>query len=341
MGWGLLLCMGGSAVAADACDSADARFICGLHNAEDLVRLPGTPWVVASQMNMDVTPRDPPLLKFHPGAVQAVRIDEREPHILFPTQDTAVDWDRKLYPECPQPPPDLTAHGMNVRSSGPGRFRLYVVNHGGRESIEVVDLIDRGATLSATWRGCLLVSKAKLGIFPNSVVPLPDDGLMVSGGGVATWRPAEGWKRFADIKGSNGIERSADGRFIYVADSEARTMTRIAPGPPREEITIKMEFLPDNLRWGEDGFLYVAGPFPWPGYTLVKALECVTRPICDAPFSVARIDPRTFTAREIYRSGDKGIGGVFGNATVALPVGNTLWLGTVRGDRIAILPGKN
>ena len=50
---------------------------------------------------------------------------------------------------------------------------------------------------------------------------------------------------------------------------------------------------------------------------------------------VARIDPETFTFREIvhYPSND-----VFFGATSALQVGKEIWIGSVRGDRIARFP---
>ena len=45
------LAMSAPAAAQASCDPAGGlTFICGLTNAEDLVALPGTPWIIASGM---------------------------------------------------------------------------------------------------------------------------------------------------------------------------------------------------------------------------------------------------------------------------------------------------
>ena len=54
---GCLVALGGDGAAgqgAQSCEAdGDIRFVCGLGNPEDLVRIPDTPWVVASGMEDD------------------------------------------------------------------------------------------------------------------------------------------------------------------------------------------------------------------------------------------------------------------------------------------------
>lgn len=324
-----------SASAAAVCDSSDPAFVCGVRHAEDLVRLPGTSWVVASQFSMDVTPGSRPKFRFLPGPLQTIRIDSRQVSTLFPAPGAGIDWDRETYPSCEAPPVSFTSQGLNVRPLGGNRFRLYAVNHGARESIEIIDVEDIGQQVAARWRGCLL-PKEDADVSPNSVAPLPDGGIIVSGpDGVAAWHHGRGWQRIASIESSNGVEVSLDGRWIFAVDSRSQLLIRVAVNSKEKPETVKLNFHPDNLRWGEDGRLYVAGSWR---HSIGAPFSCLARPVCDNPFVVAQIDPQAFTVREIFRSGENGLQGVFGSASTALQMGDQVWVGTVRGDRVAILP---
>jgi Protein of unknown function (DUF3604) len=314
-----------SAPASTACDPADRAFVCGLRNPEDLVRLTGTPWIVASHINFEFTPP----FKASLGPLEAVRIDTHEVRRLYPTPQSAVDWDRKTYPDCSTPPEPFSSHGLNIQSLGGKKFRLYVANHGGRQSVEIIDVAVRGARLLTKWRGCIL---APATIFPNGVVPLPGGGVALSGFGVASWRPGRGWSAVRDIKGSNGVEISRDGQWLLVADTMEKSIHRIPVSGVGEDKVLKVDFLADNLRWGEDGHLYAAGASFPEGFQFG---ECLSADICDVGFVVAQIDPNTLTAKEVVRS--EGIKGKFGTATTALQVGQYLWIGSARGDRAAIL----
>ena len=56
-----VLAMSTPAAAQAACDpAAGLTFICGLTNAEDLVQVPGTPWIVASGLADSVDGRTTP-----------------------------------------------------------------------------------------------------------------------------------------------------------------------------------------------------------------------------------------------------------------------------------------
>jgi hypothetical protein len=326
--------------------------VCGLHNPEDLVRLPGENWIVVGQINFDHQTFPPSDFRFAP--LLAVKVDTREVRWLFPTSEGAVDWDRKTYPDCSAPPKFISPHGVNVRTLGKDRFRLYVVNHGGRQSIEIFDVAVYGDRLQTDWRGCLHVPK-EFGIWENAVAPLPDGGVALSGFNVAIWHPGRGWTKFERFKGmsptqtraeitkdsslANGVEVSRDGQWLFVADTLQGSVTRFPVEGDAASLVFKIEvfspgsFAPDNLRWGEDGGLYVSGPYFSPsGHDLT---DCTHRPVCDRAIGIARIDPVTLTVKNTFQS--DGIKGKFGMATTALQIGDRFWLGTSFGDRIAII----
>lgn len=337
-GWLWCLIAGVAQAASGACEPAgDIHFICGLTNAEDLVRLAGTPWVVATEKH---TGAESSL----PGALRAVRIDSHAVQELYPGTMPRSDPDRRSFANCPGPPgPSFNSHGLNVRVLGRGQYRLYVVNHGGRESIEVFDLSADGRHVSARWRGCAVSPD---GIVLNAVAPLSGEGFVATStrappadgglaGAVMTWRPAEGWRRIRNlVANDNGIEVSSDGRWVFVAGFDEMTINRFALDTGMaQRVTLHVDFGPDNIRWGDDGALYVAGSTI---ASYAAAVECGLKPVCDAAYTVLRVDPDTMHGEVVMQR--PGIPGVFGAATTALKIGDTIWSGSFRGDRVAVFP---
>jgi hypothetical protein len=338
----LLITYATAATRGPTCDPSDPVFVCGLHHPEDIVRLPGTPWIVASSINF--TMGNPPS-NIGPGPLSAIRIDTHAVRRLYPTASSVADWDRENYRDCPAPPSMFSSHGLNVRPLGKGKYRLYVANHGSRESVEVIDVTVRGERLNATWRGCMRVSVKDLGIWPNAVVPLPDGGVALAGYNVAIWHSGRGWEKFQSYQGmkpgehdgvgfANGVEVSRDGRWIYIADTGRTSVIRVpVGGGPQTEM--KLSFVPDNLRWGEDGLLYVAGPI-FPKWTESEAHRCYAQAICVTGIGVASIDPQTLAVNDVVHD-EVGIKDKFGTPTTALQMGTQLWISTSRGDRVMIV----
>ena len=74
-------------------------------------------------------------------------------------------------------PPIASPHGINLEERADGAYDLYVVNHGGREGVEVFRL-DLRDGIDLTWTGCVTMPR---GTFANGVAPLPGgDGLVVT-----------------------------------------------------------------------------------------------------------------------------------------------------------------
>jgi hypothetical protein len=319
---------------------ADENFICGPANAEDLVHVPGTDWVLASRM---ANPADREgmfyLLNANDHSWRKLSIDE-----IPATEDKA------LYPDCPGRPTSasLRGHGIALDEQG-GALKLLAVNHGGRESVEVFGVTTNGnAEPSLTWQGCVV---APQGAQLNSVAPLPDGGFAATKffdtgnkdwgedlfagkdtGEVLEWSPKGGWKAVAGTKmsGPNGIAVSPDGESYFVAawgESKLHKVSR----KTGERLSADTGMRPDNLQWDAEGKLLVAGQFlddPM-GY---GSCHMSDKPVCVFPYKAVRVDPATLVSEVVVTEAEPR---EFGSGTTAIEVGNEYWIGTSRGDRIA------
>ena len=322
-----------SAAAAENCEpSGGISFLCGPAAVEDLVRIPGTQWIVGSGMAE----------RGNPGRLHIIDAGKKTWGVLYPAPDAAVEQDSSSFPACPGPPDEKTfgAHGIAVRMDG-SEATILAVNHG-REAIEVFRLRVSGAKPAIRWKGCVPMGGSN---YINSVAFLPDGGFVATKffdpkdpagfrsifaggvtGGVLEWHSKTGVKALAgtEVAGANGIEVSKDGEWIYVAAWGSEEVVRFArSGVPPARQTAKVGFAPDNLRWAPDGDLFVAGQnmkagspggFPsFKGWTVVK------------------LDPKALKFTELAK--DDG-GSPMQNVSVAIEVDGTLWLGQFAGDRI-------
>lgn len=334
------------AAAQAACDpSAGLRFICGLTNAEDLVQVPGTPWIVASGLADGDRPA---------GHLYLVNAQSHAVQVLLPGH-VVYRQDAAAFGACPGAPDEtkFSAHGLGLRAGPGSEHMLYVVHHGERESVEVFNLQAATAPPTLTWIGCVPYPAGVLG---NGVAALPGGAFAASDfldtgdpkaadklaagqpeGGILVWRPGAGWGHVpaaAAISADNGVAASPDGRQIFVAGTGDETVVRLSlDGAAADRTVIRTGFHTDNLRWGPDGYLYAAGQRD----TVPNLFACApgTKRLCTGPFSVLRIDPATLQAREVFRH--PGAPG-FGDASTALRIGDEYWFGTPHGDRIAIAP---
>lgn len=343
--------------ASASCDPDGAlRYICGPVNAEDVIQLGNTRWLVTSGM-------DGPLNGGAPARGRLYLVDTQVKAFTdwFPGTSPAFQQDRSMFPGCPGPV-DVTsfsAHGLAVRETGAGSFRLYVVGHGAREAIEIFDVQNpvnvAGSRApgwvppppSITWVGCVVLP-AK--VSANSVATLDDGGFVTSqfmdrslpmnqafaqvtrgdiNGMLYEWHPGGTVQPIAgtELSGANGLLASSDGRTLYVAAYGSHELVRFERGaagtPPRKQV-VKMEITPDNLRWSPDGKVLAGGGIHGgtPGATA---------------WAVVEVDPRTLAMRRVA-GGDKlsGMRGV----TVGTRVGNEIWVGTFSGDRIGYVPAQ-
>ena len=300
--------------------------MCNQQGPEDLVAL-GSQWVAAGAFAGT-------------GGVVLIRTSDRSSHTAYPSPSAANRPDTKTYPDCPGPPGQqgarFTTHGVYVAPGNGPVHKLFVVGHGARESIEVFEVDTRPATPSVAWIGCV-IAPDPIGL--NSVRGLADGGFvttnwlprggapeamqrMMTGernGEIWEWHTASGWQKVpgSEAAGANGVELSDDGKTLYVAAWGSQSFIRLSRGatpPVREEIPLG--FRVDNIHWARDGSLYAVG----------QAAQ---------NWKAVKIDPRTLMVREVVSRPDTP---EFGGGTALVEVGDKLWVGSFRGNRIAILP---
>jgi hypothetical protein len=304
----------------------EIRFVCGLISAEDLAVLPGSEWLIASGNREG-------------GRLHLVNVRAKTATVLFPAAPGSARFDATAYPTCPGPldmqkPDEFRAHGLYLKTGRAAVHTLYVVHHGSRESIEVFE-VDAGATPPAlTWIGC---APALSTLTFNSGVALPEGGVAATSGrtnDVWQYQTATGWTRVPGSEGTapNGLEISKDGRWLYVAGWAEEKLTRISRGrTPVQKDVIPLGFRPDNLRFSPDGsVLFAAGHTDKNGRSIVEPRE----PLRESS-NVARIDPQTLEARRVFTH--PAMAG-FVASTTGIQIGDEMWLGSQRGERIAYFP---
>jgi hypothetical protein len=313
----------------------NVQFICGQDAPEDLVVIPASEWVVASVFSQN-------------GGVRLINIRNKATTLAYPTATSKDRLDAKTYDSCPGPPDaaekaKFRTHGLALRPGRNSVHTLYVVHHGNRESIEVFELDARAKPPALTWIGCA-VAPEPVGL--NSVVPLPEGGFaatnflarnadagargkMLAGennGEIWEWHTGTGWKIVpgSEASGANGVEVSKDGKWLYVAAWGSQQFLRLSRGPtPPKRDAIPLGFRVDNIRWAPDGSIFAAGQggaAPGPQTS-----------------NVVKINPTTLKVQELIRHPNTD---TFGSGTVAVQVGKELWVGSFRGDRIAVFPAQ-
>jgi len=334
---------------AAGCDPVgQIRFVCGQAGPEDLVAVPGSPWIIASAYGAE-------------GGIHLVDTKAATSTRLFPAAMATERFDKKTYDSCPGPLEGtdrdrFRTHGLYLKQGRNAVHTLYVVHHGNRESVEVFELDARPKLPAIAWIGCA-VAPDPIGL--NAVVALPEGGFAASnfdprppagarGGGFSPallegrnngelweWHTGTGWKKVpgSEAVGANGLEISSDGKSYYVAQWGNRSFMRLSRGvTPVTRDVIDLGFRVDNVRWAPDGTLLVAGQG---GPDSAIFGRGGADPAARATSTIGKVDPKTMTYREIinYPTSD-----AISAATVAVQVGNELWAGTFRGDRIARYP---
>jgi hypothetical protein len=271
---------------------------------------------------------------------------------LFPlesdkTKDGASIWGNV---NCPAPQIELfRPHGTHLHTLANGDLRYLVVNHGGRESIEMFELTMAGSNSSLTWRGCVL---AKEETSLNDVVGLSNGDIIFSrmsreGGtfemlkstiGMDTgdlWR----WNEISglhiipgtDASQPNGLEISADERFIFANMYMEKEVWKI-DAKTGKTVAIASVNNPDNSAWGTNGNLIVASHTD----SMMNMFICFklqTKP-CGASFEIISVDPNTMTTERVYQHS----GAPMGAATIAVPQAGRVYLGSFAGDRLISVP---
>jgi hypothetical protein len=323
--------------------SAELRFICGAERPEDLAEIPGSPWLIASG--------------FSPGAgLKLVDTRSRTLRRWYAGSANQLAYDASAYPLCPGPPDPalLTPRGLSLRAKRARRFRLYAVNHGGRESIEIFDVaLEREGEPRLRWIGCLPMPP---GLVANAVASWSDGTVLVTvltrpgtsiadfvrgypTGGVYQWRPGDTQfqlLRGTELPGNNGLETSHDDRFFYVVAFGWHSIfvySRADTSRPVRRI-LAADFMPDNIHWSGGRLLTAGMRYREPACGgLRRIVNGIADPmLCHRGYVVAELHPENGTLSTLFEGGpDPAYNGV----SAASIVDNILWLGSYQADRLA------
>ena len=307
---------GVSAPGAQSCEPDGAvRFVCGTTNPEDLYQVPGTDWVIASGRYSDSE-----------GPVYAINIQDHSAREIFPAGAPAPRHDTSTYGACPGPNEVFQPHGLTLREGAEAVHTLYVVGHGAREAIEVFELDAGGAQPTMTWIGCIPAPEGTRRI--NSITALPGGALGATnfdtaGGELWEWHPTTGWVEVpgSQMRGPNGLVSSDDGAWFYVGGWSDRALVRVSRGRDDVEVDpIPVGFNVDNVRWGPEGKVIVAG----------HVTRCPDSDACD--LSAARVAEVDATTRAVRQLVDYEGNEFFRLGTVAIDVDGEIWICGIRGS---------
>ena len=167
----------------------------------------------------------------------------------------------------------------------------------------------------------------------NDVAPLPGGGFVSTNwsatapGEVWDWQARQGWQVLPGtehIPGPNGILVSADGRWVYFAGWQNRSVYRVSRSvspPTLDRVTV--DFHADNLNFAPDRSILAAG----------QACFQATCQGQNSAVRVARVNPETLAVVPLVDQPDTA---TFGGSTTAIQIGSDIWVGSFRGDRLAI-----
>ena len=317
---------------------------CRFQNPEDLAVVPSNRGLLVSQFGgMDgavagniafYSPADGRIEQLFPPAIEV--IDDRS-------------WGSA---DCE--PPDVTAfapHGIDLEQRADGRYVLLVVNHGLRESVEMLEVLEDDGGVTLQWRGC---AEGPAQAFFNDVVAsrngdfwvthmMPQDSqtsamlksalLGADSGFVYAWNQTSGFMTVAGSEGPfpNGIEKSADENHLFINMYMAGEVRKLNLATA-EVVAVADVASPDNLTWSNDGRLLVASHTD--GLLELMACQTLEQGSCGFAFEIVALDPATMTGVVILANR----GAPMGAATVAVEFDGNLYLGTFAGDRIARTP---
>ena len=249
-----------------------AGYISGPVNAEDLAVAPGGEWVLTSGMTGPTAPL---------GRLYAVSVATGACNEIYPYRAIAAHDSRRFAPGPDLDPLKFRPHGIDVTQRPDGRTELYVVNHGGAESVEVFEVDLDESRPSLKWLGGVPLPGTAAG---NDVAAV-EDGFVVSTtgdpegrdevtveaamagadtGGVLEWSPVAGWRSLpgTGINTANGVAVSADGEWVYVGGWNSRCLRKVRRGVvDPESVTVHVDIMVDNLTWAASGRLLAAGTY--------------------------------------------------------------------------------
>ena len=327
---------------SDCVDKGSLHPVCGLQSPEDIAVVPGGEYLLLSELG-DMGERS--------GRIVLFTVEDESWRPIFPREGAGRPETLQGDAACTEPPSaQMSPHGTHLVQLDDGSWRYLVVNHGGRETVELFSLEMTSAGVpQLQWQGCVFAGDNTL---INDVVGLangdviytrmfhPDDfmgemrGMLgFTSGDVWRWNRASGLRLLPGTEGSltNGIEISADERYIFINQYMDKEIHKYDLGAEKLVGTAPVPHA-DNSAWGPGGELWLASQSAdVASYTACKRDTAVT---CGMAFEIVALNPETMQSRIIFRHQ----GPPMGAATIATPHRDKVYLGSFLGDRLLIVP---
>lgn len=309
----------------------DATVVCGTRAPEDFELTPDGKYLIIANFGQGTDP-----------SLDLFNVATQEFSALALSDEHQTGWGQSSCTESIGA--QVSPHGLSLSQRTGGAWQLYVVNHNVRESMEMYELQQAGATWKLVWRGCVMADKPY-----NDVAALPDGSFVATrptatqkegqnifagepSGNVAVWTAAAGETLLpgSEYGYPNGVVVSKDGRYAYVSAWTTKSFHQYDLTQKKETGRADFTFMPDNLTWTADGKLLAAGIKGVNG----NCPEASADP-CIQGFGVAEVDPVTLKVTEVYDNAGKAL---INGVSVAIEAGGSIYVGSFQGDRLVKLP---
>lgn len=315
----------------------DIRPVCDMRTPEDIAALPDDHHLLLAHFGK---------MGEESGSISLFDTRSENLQRLYPLPDSSqhsTNWGEAT---CREPPGEsIGPHGTHLHRLDDGRWRYLVVNHGKREAVELFELIPAGGDSQLIWRGCVF---AEGDTMMNDVVGLdngdliytrmfrPSDSLAmlksalgVSTGELWRWNADTGLAPLPDTRAAqpNGLEIDAANEYVYANMYMEKQVwqVRLSDG----QVTARYD-IPnaDNSAWGSDGRLWVTTH----DMSIRDILACFdnSETPCPGGFDIIALDPATGEFESVFSHE----GPPMGAATVAVPQGGRIYMGSFVGDRM-------
>lgn len=239
-------------------------------------------------------------------------------------------------------PDHLHPHGLSLFIDADGQRYIFVVNHpedreNGEEAVESFRETEPGRFAHVeTFRNALLTHPNDLvAVGPREFYVAIDTGPRRDGKptNLLHFRGDDVYIVTNDIESGGGINASADGRFVYVAETDAKAIRvfgrNLADGKLASMRRINLESAPDNIDIADDGSLVVGAH----SNTMALVLHFMTG--SDSPSQVLQISTHPAgndTVKEIYLNRGEEISA----ASVGATYNDLLIIGSITAKKILL-----
>ena len=324
------------------CKSDDAiSVICGVSNPEDIVVTPDNKYLLISEFG-GIRPYD----STKSGGFALLRLSDNK--IITPK----ISFGKNIWGEdsCKQNE-IFGPHGIDLVQREDGSYQLGVINHYPGETIEMFELVQKSEhdTWSFVWRGCIEVPEK---YYLNDIALKKDGTFYVShmysrditmtkwlitallkkdSGVILEWNK-DSFIEIPNSEGSgpNGITLNESTNNLFISYNQGDRVVKFDLSDNKKLQTFKVES-PDNIYINKDSVWLTSLDFQ-PN----DAGDCIERPACSLPFSIYEIDRETFVLKN-ENSFNKT---VFGLPTIAVPIDNTIFMGSFHSDRLGYFTQK-